>query len=44
MKLFSRVWWFTFVIPASKEVETERTMVQGQLREKVSETPSQSIN
>jgi hypothetical protein len=36
------MWWFTPIITATWEVEIRRMEVQGQPRQKVSETPSQS--
>jgi hypothetical protein len=37
-------WWLTSVIPATWEVEIRRILVQGQLRQKVSEISSQWIS
>jgi hypothetical protein len=40
--ILSWVWWLTLVILATQEVEIGRISVQGQLGQKLCETPSQS--
>jgi hypothetical protein len=42
ISIYGQSWKYMPIIPAIQEVETRKTEVQGQPRQKISETPSQT--